>query len=279
MSAPLDLTAGPDATTARALPVLLAAAATLAAFAMSCGGSSGAKPSHDGGAPGSDAAATVDAAGGAPADAAASSAAGAGASGAAGASAAGAGGAMAAGGAGGASAAGGGGGAPTHANIVFVLVDDLSMNLVQYMPHVLQMQRVGATFNNYFVADSLCCPSRTSMFTGKFPHNSGVFTNTGDDGGYATFISRGNDPQTFAVALQGGGYRTAMLGKYLNGYLPAMNQASMGWTGWGVAGDGYPEFDYDLNQNGKVVHYAHAATDYLTDVISGLGQTFIGQKA
>ena len=153
------------------------------------------------------------------------------------------------------------------------------MNLVQYMPHVLQMQHDGATFTNYFVADSLCCPSRTSMFTGKFPHNSGVFTNTGDDGGYATYLGRGNDPQTFAVALQKAGYRTSMMGKFLNGYDPTTNQAAMGWTEWAVAGNGYPEFDYDLNQNGKVVHYGHADADYLTDVLSGLGQTFIGQKS
>src|SRR5262249_54273777 len=40
-------------------------------------------------------------------------------------------------------------------NIVFILTDDLSWNLVQYMPHVLQMQKDGVTFTNYFVTDSL----------------------------------------------------------------------------------------------------------------------------
>ena len=43
-------------------------------------------------------------------------------------------------------------------NIVFVLTDDLAMNLVQYMPRVLRMQQEGVTFGNYFVTDSLCCP-------------------------------------------------------------------------------------------------------------------------
>ncbi len=51
-------------------------------------------------------------------------------------------------------------------NIVFILTDDLSWNLVQYMPHVLQMQQQGTTFSHYFVTDSLCCPSRSSIFTG-----------------------------------------------------------------------------------------------------------------
>ena len=41
------------------------------------------------------------------------------------------------------------------------------MNLAQYMPHVLQMQIDGATCANYFVTDSLCCPSRSSIFTGR----------------------------------------------------------------------------------------------------------------
>ena len=56
-----------------------------------------------------------------------------------------------------------------HPNIVFILTDDLSNNLVQYMPHVSQMQKNGVTFANYFVTDSLCCPSRSSIFTGVFP--------------------------------------------------------------------------------------------------------------
>src|SRR4029077_19733834 len=60
-------------------------------------------------------------------------------------------------------------------NIVFVLADDLAINLLQYMPHVLQMQKDGVTFANYFVTDSLCCPSRSSIFTGRYPHNTGIF--------------------------------------------------------------------------------------------------------
>jgi arylsulfatase A-like enzyme len=172
------------------------------------------------------------------------------------------------------------GGTPTaRPNVIFVLSDDLSWNLVKHMPNLLKMQQQGATFSNYFVSDSLCCPSRTSMFTGKFPHNSGVFTNTGDDGGYATYLKLGNDPQTFAVALRKSGYRTAMLGKFLNGYEPTMNPAAQGWTGWDVAGNGYPEFNYDLNEDGQVVHYGKTDADYLTDVLSGLGQKFIKQKA
>ncbi len=159
-------------------------------------------------------------------------------------------------------------------NIVFVLTDDLSWNLVQFMPNVRAMQQEGTTFSRYFVTDSLCCPSRASIFTGKFPHTTGVYTNQGD-GGYAGFLSHGNEPLTFAVALQRAGYRNAMLGKYLNGYLPRRHGVPPGWSEWAVGGAAYAEFNYALNQNGRVTRYGDRPPDYLTDVLSGLADTFI----
>ncbi len=162
-------------------------------------------------------------------------------------------------------------------NIVFVLTDDLSMNLVQYMPHVLQMQKDGVSFANYFVTDSLCCPSRTSIFTGRYPHDTGVFTNTGNDGGYLQFRNRRLAQQTFATALAAAGYRTAMLGKYLNGYHPK-DPPELGWSSWSVAGNGYPEFHYRLNEDGSIKYYGNNPTDYLTDVVSGIGSRFIRQS-
>src|SRR2546428_6242622 len=159
-------------------------------------------------------------------------------------------------------------------NIIFVLADDFAMNLIPYMlqsPHggLQSMMSEGTTFSNYFVSNSLCCPSRSSIFTGKFPHNTGVFTNTWaplkgrTDGGFGAFNNNKNKDQlhTFALALHQAGYQTAMLGKYLNGYEPwdtepynAKNawKNVWGWHEWDVAGNGYPEFSYDLNQNGTV---------------------------
>ncbi|MFJ4602528.1 sulfatase family protein [Streptomyces griseoluteus] len=170
-------------------------------------------------------------------------------------------------------------------NIVFVLTDDLATNLVPYMPHVKELQRDGTSFSNYFVTDSLCCPSRSSILTGKFPHNTGVFTNNGDDGGYGAYNRNGNERDCYGPALQKAGYRTGFMGKYLNGYLPADQHGTdkpyvpPGWDEWDVAGNGYPEFDYGLNENGKVVQYGHDPEDYLTDVVSKKAISFIDSSA
>jgi N-acetylglucosamine-6-sulfatase len=173
-------------------------------------------------------------------------------------------------------------GATRGPNIVFILADDFSMDLMaptvlaDSMPNLLRMQREGTTFSHYFVTDSLCCPSRSSIFTGKLPHNTGVFRNTGADGGFRAFVSHGNEAYTFAIALQRAHYQTAMLGKYLNGYKPEKDAVPPGWSEWDVDGSlGYREFNYQLNENGSVRQHP----EYLTDEISALGQAFIRRVA
>jgi N-acetylglucosamine-6-sulfatase len=187
-----------------------------------------------------------------------------------------------------------GGGAPTlpvlgsaRPNIVFVLTDDLSMDLLKYMPHVQAMQQTGLTFADYFVSDSLCCPSRSSIFTGNLPHDTHVFNNVGRDGGFHIFHRRGEERHTFAVALQQAGYRTGMMGKYLNGYLQKRGAGDgvgpryvpPGWNQWDVAGNGYPEFGYRMNRNASVRRFGHRPSAYLTDVLTRKGVNFINTSA
>jgi len=93
---------------------------------------------------------------------------------------------------------------------VFILTDDLSWNLIdaRFAPHIADLQKRGETFDHYFVADSLCCPSRSTIFTGLFPHDTNLFTNLPPDGGFGKFQSEGLDRKTYAVALQSAGYST-----------------------------------------------------------------------
>ena len=170
-------------------------------------------------------------------------------------------------------------------NLIFVLTDDLAWNLVtpRYMPHVVALERRGVTFTDYFVTDSLCCPSRTSIFTGLMPHNSEVFKNKGAQGGYRQFLRRGLERQTYAVAMGRSGYLTSMMGKYLNGYgTPiTISHVPPGWSDWHVPSDGYPEFNYDLNENGVVKHYGGPSdpANYLTDVLGARATQFINRAA
>jgi arylsulfatase A-like enzyme len=163
-------------------------------------------------------------------------------------------------------------------NIVFVLTDDLSMNLLPYMPHVRALEQNGTTMSKYYVVDSLCCPSRTAIVTGQYPHDNGVFTNAGPDGGYAAYQANGDQNRSFAVSLKRAGYRTGFMGKYLNGYRPT-DPAPPGWDTWHAVGSGYREFDYDMNSDGTVQHYGHRPQDYLTDVLSAKSGEFIGRSA
>jgi N-acetylglucosamine-6-sulfatase len=178
-------------------------------------------------------------------------------------------------------------------NIVFVLTDDLAWDLVRFMPHVLAMEHHGLTFRDYFVSDSLCCPSRASIFTGDFPHDTHVLSNAGPQGGFRGFYSHGDQWHTFNLALQRAGYLTAMMGKWLNGYLETRTSfheataaadvsgsyVAPGWNEWSVAGWGYPEFNYRLNQGGVLYSFGQQPDDYLTDVLARKGVQFIHAAA
>ena len=163
-------------------------------------------------------------------------------------------------------------------NFVFVLTDDLSWNLVSHMPNLVALQQAGTTLSRYYVVDSLCCPSRSAIFTGQYPHDDGVFTNAGNDGGYFAFNKHGDQQKSFALALHKAGYRTALMGKYLNQYQPAYPEPP-GWDEWDAAGNAYGEFDYNLNQNGQQQHYGKAPQDYLTDVLAAKARSFIDSSA
>lgn len=171
-------------------------------------------------------------------------------------------------------------------NIVFVLTDDLDTGLVKYMPHVLALERAGMSFSNYTVSDSECCPSRATIFTGEFPHDTGVYTNVPPDGGFGTFYQRRDDEKTFATSLQAAGYRTALMGKYLNSYPVGFNPYNYpvdyvppGWSEWDVISNGYGGYGYNMNRNHDLVTYGHSSDDYTNHVLTGLGQHYIAASA
>lgn len=164
-------------------------------------------------------------------------------------------------------------------NIVLVLTDDLSWNLVRYMPSVRRMMRQGMTFRQFAVSDPLCCPSRASILTGQLPHNTGVLRNVEPTGAYYAFNHGGAERNSIGIALQSGGYRTALLGKYFNRYQPARDGVPPGWDEWFATGAAYQGFDYLMNHEGVVEAHGAAASDYFTDVIRTDALQFLRRTA
>jgi len=73
------------------------------------------------------------------------------------------------------------------------------------------------TFSNFFVDDSLCCPSRASILRGQYVHDTRVLNNGAPAGGFEAFHHLGRESSTVATWLHARGYRTGLFGKYLNG--------------------------------------------------------------
>ena len=183
----------------------------------------------------------------------------------------------------------GGGGADTpgpasRPDIVFILTDDLDADAVASMPQVQALiGDQGLRMERHMVSLSLCCPSRVTGLRGQFAHNTGIFSNDSQTGGFQTAHALGLETDTIATWLQQAGYRTALLGKYLNGYprtAPSDTYIPPGWDDWAspVGGDPYSSYDYTLNVNGVKQVHGHDAADHLTDVIAGLALDFLERQ-
>jgi arylsulfatase A-like enzyme len=171
-------------------------------------------------------------------------------------------------------------------NIILILTDDqdLLLGSLDVMPrlHELLIDQ-GTFFTNAYVPLSLCCPSRATILTGRYTHNLQVYTNFPPDGGFQLFKDLGHEGATVGVALQRAGYRTALLGKYLNGYPNKLDRTYVppGWNEWSVpaAGSPYAGLNYTLNHNGKMVPHGRQPADYLTDVLAQQARDFVTKAA
>ena len=157
----------------------------------------------------------------------------------------------------------------TRPNIVVVVFDDLEVPLAEALPGWRALERQGTTFDHAVVTSPLCCPSRVSILTGKFAHNHGVIWNAGPKGGQKRALETGVESCTVAVWLQQAGYRTALMGKYLNGYgfeTPA-SQIPAGWDRWTALWQGTSVVGgrYELNVDGRLQRPARYQTDELAE--------------
>ncbi len=157
-------------------------------------------------------------------------------------------------------------------NIVLILSDDQRLDSFtrEFMPNVWSLLvDQGLTFNNAFTTRSQCCPARASILTGQYPHNTGVFTNNYPYGGFGGYMGNGKEESNIAYWLKDAGYRTGLIGKYLNGYGGGGDGGAwLGDTyvpkGWdtfhafthGAGHKGPDYYCYWLNEDGEAHFYA-----------------------
>ena len=171
--------------------------------------------------------------------------------------------------------------AQTRPNVIVIESDDQAAESMRVMDHVgAVLGGEGATFSNSLVNYPLCCPSRATFLTGQYAHNHGVLDNDPPDGGFEKFeASYANN--NLAVWLEDAGYRTAMIGKYLNGYGQVDPElVPPGWTEFYAAVPPVAyAYNYDLNENGNLVHYGSAPEDFKQDVFTGKAVDFVNRRA
>jgi len=127
----------------------------------------------------------------------------------------------------------------TPPNIVIVFADDLGYgdpscygHPTIRTPHLDRMAEEGIRFTQFYVAASVCTPSRAGLMTGRYPIRSGMcsdkrrvlFPNSG--GGMPA------NELTLAEALKSQGYTTACVGKWHLGHLPQFLPTSHGFDSY-----------------------------------------------
>lgn len=127
-----------------------------------------------------------------------------------------------------------------------------------------------------FTSSPICCPSRSSLLTGNYAHNTNTFNNSKDGGCYSENWIENHESRTFPAILNRNGYRTFFAGKYLNQFYSKL------------VPDGYDEFyglhgnskyfNYTLNENGKIVNYGDRQEEYYTNVIKRQIKQFIRKQ-
>ena len=144
-------------------------------------------------------------------------------------------------------------------NILVVMTDDEAATDVRTMPNVKRLLvKQGTTFSDTVDSFPLCCPSRATFITGQYAHNHGVIGNFYPFGWYG-MKHRGN---TLPRWLQKSGYRTALIGKWLNGYgaLDAHGEVPRGFDIWRGLLDvsAYDYFNFVMNRDGKLKTWGDA---------------------
>jgi N-acetylglucosamine-6-sulfatase len=174
---------------------------------------------------------------------------------------------------------------PGAPNVIVVMTDDQRFDDMATMPRTRRwIGDAGVTFTRYYASYPVCCPARATFFTGQYAQNHGVrclYPRCG--GGYGRLNQRSYLP----VWLEDGGYATAHIGKFLNGYGEEAGtpMRPRGWTEWNglIDHSTYRMWGYSIFENDHRVTYGHVldrrAKLYQTDVLTNKAVRFIDERS
>ncbi|KAM9735039.1 LOW QUALITY PROTEIN: glucosamine (N-acetyl)-6-sulfatase (Sanfilippo disease IIID), b [Menidia menidia] len=172
-------------------------------------------------------------------------------------------------------------------NIVLVLADDQDVLLGGMTPLVKTRALIGeagATFTNSFTVSPLCCPSRSSILTGRYPHNHAVRNNSLSGNCSSGLWQKGPEAEAFPVLLSKQKYQTFFAGKYLNQYgkkeAGDVGHVPPGWDQWHALVGNSQYYNYTLSVNGKEEKHGDSyERDYLTDLILNRSLHFLDDRS
>jgi arylsulfatase A-like enzyme len=139
-------------------------------------------------------------------------------------------------------------------NILIIVTDDQRGGL-EMLPFTRRwFGKSGSMYKRAYANTPVCCPSRASIFTGRYAHNHGVRASIEP-------FWRELDPETTIHRyLQDAGYRTALFGKYLNHF--PLSADPPNFDRW-VTASAIRYRPGDWNVNGKTRWIDRYATDLL----------------
>ncbi|MDQ4065886.1 MAG: sulfatase [Actinomycetota bacterium] len=154
-------------------------------------------------------------------------------------------------------------------NVLLIVTDDQRDGTVDAMPTTAAFFGAkGRSFTNAFATSPMCCPSRASIMTGRYPHNHEVRRNA--DGDLL------DQKTTLQYYLRQAGYQTAMAGKYLNGW-DETRQDPPHFDRWAAIDDeDYASVyvDFIANVNGTLRLPRGYSTDYIGRKATSFLETF-----
>lgn len=135
---------------------------------------------------------------------------------------------------------------------VLIFVTDDQRDSLEAMPRTKRwFSQGGKRFTEAFATTPLCCPSRASIFSGRYAHNHKVTNNP--------IPERLDQRSTLQRYLQEAGYQTAAVGKYFNGW--DLSEDPPFFDDWAISNGGY--YNTPFNSNGRDRNVRHYSTRYI----------------